>query len=166
MHARYSNSSVKLPHWSRCNGWATWAMSEVLLNLRKDHPKYAVILAHFRRHVDSLLRFQDASGFWFNVLDRPDSPKEVSGTAIFTMGIARGVKNGWLQGTKYQQAALKGWEALQTRIDTDGTVYDICVGTMCSEDVEFYVQRPFYDNDTHGLFAVLFAGIEVHNMLN
>lgn len=164
MHARYSGSPIKLPHWSRCNGWATWAMSEVLLNLRKDHPKYPAILAHFRKHIDSLIRLQDASGFWFNVLDRADSPKEVSGTAIFTMGIARGVKNGWLQGDKYRQAALKGWEALDTRIDPDGTVYDICVGTMCSEDVEFYVRRPFYDNDTHGLFAVLFAGIEVHNM--
>jgi hypothetical protein len=35
---------------------------------------------------------------------------------------------------------------------------------MCSEDENYYLQRPFYDDDTHGLFAVLFAGIEMHLM--
>jgi hypothetical protein len=35
---------------------------------------------------------------------------------------------------------------------------------MCSDDVNYYLNRPFYDNDTHGLFAVVFAGIEVSNM--
>jgi hypothetical protein len=39
------------------------------------------------------------------------------------------------------------------------------MGTMCTEDVNYYVNRPFYDNDTHGLFAVLFAGIEVERLL-
>ena len=32
---------------------------------------------------------------------------------------------------------------------------------MCTEDEEYYVNRPFYDNDTHGLFAVLFAAVEL-----
>jgi hypothetical protein len=35
---------------------------------------------------------------------------------------------------------------------------------MCTEDEEYYVSRPFYDNDTHGLFAVLFAAIEVNGL--
>jgi len=152
---------VKLPHWSRCNGWAIWAMSEVLGHLPPAHPKYAAILAHYRRHAASLARFQDAAGFWRNVLDRPDSPQEVSGTAIFVMALARGVRHGWLDAKTYAPIVRKGWAALETQIDPDGTVHGICVGTMCSEDVEYYVQRPFYDNDTHGLFAVLFAGIEM-----
>ncbi|MCD7851790.1 MAG: hypothetical protein LUH63_19975 [Parabacteroides sp.] len=44
----------------------------------------------------------------------------------------------------------------------DGTVDNICYGTMCSSDVEYYCNRPFYTDDTHGLFAVLFAGMEVY----
>ena len=39
------------------------------------------------------------------------------------------------------------------------------MGTMCTEDVDYYLERPFYDDDTHGLFAVLFAGIEIHHLL-
>ena len=164
MHARYFGNSAKLPHWSRCNGWAIWAMSEVLLYLPTEHPQRPAILEHFCRHARSLARLQDAGGFWFNVLNRPDSPKEVSGTAIFVMAMARGVTHGWLEAAVYCPVVEQGWRALETQIEDDGTVHGICMGTMCTEDVEYYVQRPFYDNDTHGLFAVLFAGIEVARM--
>ena len=160
-HARYSDSPVKLPHWSRCNGWAIWAMTEVLLHLPPSHPQYAAILKHFRRHARSLAQFQRESGFWLNVLDRSDSRPEVSGTAIFTMAIARGLNHDWLDTNQFSRVAHKGWEALESQIEPDGTVHNICEGTMCSEDVNFYLQRPFYDNDTHGLFAVLFAGLEM-----
>lgn len=166
MHAKYSERNVKLPHWSRANGWGIWAITEVLQALPKNHPNYKAILAHYRKHVDALTALQDKDGFWLQVLDRPDSRQEVSGTAIFTMAIARGISNGWLDSKKYTPYVLKGWEALKSQIEPDGTVHNICYGTMCSEDVNYYLNRPFYDNDTHGLFAVLFAGIEVSNMLN
>ena len=165
MHARYSDNPVKLPHWSRCNGWAIWAMSEVLTHLPATHPKRAAILEQFVRHATSLLKLQAKDGFWFNVLERPDSPKEVSGTAIFVMAFARGVRHGWLPAETFRAAAVKGWQALTHKIDADGTVHDICAGTMCTEDEEYYVNRPLYDNDTHGLFAVLFAAIEMDHLL-
>jgi rhamnogalacturonyl hydrolase YesR len=165
MHARYSDNPVKLPHWSRCNGWAIVTMSEVLLHLPEDHPRRAAILEQFRRHARSLARHQTPEGFWLNVLDRKDSRPEVSGTAIFTFAIARGVINGWLDAGEFTSVALNGWKALETQIESDGTVHNICEGTMCSEDVNYYMNRPLYDNDTHGLFAVLFAGIEMDRLL-
>lgn len=163
MHAKYLNRNIKLPHWSRANGWAAWAMSEVLMYLPKNHPKYKDILRHFRNFIDSLVRLQDDNGFWHNVLDRKDSPVEVSGTAIFTMAIARGVTHGWLS-RKYSAVAEKGWNAIKKEIEPDGTTHKICAGTMCSADEQYYVNRTFYDNDTHGLFAVIAAAIEMHNM--
>jgi unsaturated rhamnogalacturonyl hydrolase len=165
MHARYFGNSAKLPHWSRCNGWASWAMSEVLMHLPPNHRNHAAILAHFRRHCASLLRFQHESGLWPNVLDHPESALEVSGSAIFVMAMARGVMRGWLDKGLFLPAAIKGWQGLETQIDEDGTVHGICMGTMCTEDVNYYVNRPFYDNDTHGLFAVLFAGIEMERLI-
>jgi len=98
-------------------------------------------------------------------LDRPDSRPEVSGTAIFVMAFARGVRHGWLERKVFEPAAWRGWNALQSQIEEDGTVHGICMGTMCADDVNYYLERPFYDNDTHGLFAVLFAGIEMHHLL-
>lgn len=167
MHANYSEQKqLKLPHWSRANGWGIWATTEVLMNLDKKSKFYPQILAHYRTHVASLVKYQTEKGFWRNVLDKNSSPEEVSGTAIFTMAIARGVANGWLDAKTYKPIAMKGWDAVQSQVDADGTVHNICVGTMCSEDVNYYINRPFYDNDTHGLFAVLFAGIDVYKMLN
>lgn len=167
MHANFSQRPrVKLPHWSRANGWAIWAMTEVLMALPKDHPGYKSILDQYRDFVNSLIRFQSPEGFWHNVIDRQDSPVEVSGTAIFTMAMARGVRLGWLDRKKFTPIVEKGWNAVASEIDNDGTVHKICVGTMCSEDVNYYMTRPFFDDDTHGSFAVIFAGMEVQKMLD
>ena len=167
MHANFSSRpEVKLPHWSRANGWAIWAMSDVLMALPRNHPNYSKVLKQYRAFVNSLIRFQNENGFWHNVIDRTDSPEEVSGTAIFTMAIARGMRYGWLEKKKFTPIVMKGWEAIASEIEDDGTVHNICVGTMCSEDINHYINRPFYDDDTHGSFAVIFAGIEVQKMLN
>lgn len=166
MHASYSQEkNVKLPHWSRANGWGIWATTEVLMNLDPKNQYYKPILEHYCRHVESLIKYQTADGAWRNVIDRKDSQEEISGTAIFTMAIARGIIYGWLDSIKYQPIVMKGWDYIKTNIEPNGKVHNICVGTMCSEDENYYVNRPFYDDDTHGLFAVLFAGIDVHNML-
>lgn len=167
MHANYSQRpQVKLPYWSRANGWAIWAMTEVLMALPRDHAKYKAILDLYRDFSNSLVRYQSPDGFWHNVINRKDSPEEVSGTAIFTMAMARGVRLGWLDRKKFTPIVTQGWKAIATEIEDDGTVHKICVGTMCSEDVNYYMTRPFYDNDTHGSFAVIFAGIEVQKMLD
>lgn len=166
MHANYSEQEkTKLPHWTRANGWGIWATSEVLMNLDKKNKYYQPVLEHYRKHVESIVKYQNKNGFWYNVIDRSDSPEEVSGTAIFTMAIARGVSYGWLDAKKYKAVVMAGWNALKTQIEPNGTVHKICVGTMCSEDVNYYINRPFYDDDTHGLFAVIFAGIDVDRML-
>jgi len=167
MHAHYSvHPSVKLPYWSRANGWGIWATTEVLKVLPKSSPYYKPILDHYKKHVASLLKYQKENGFWPNVLNMPESKDEVSGTAIFTMAIARGVNYGWLSAEKYAPVAEKGWQAIAGQIENDGTVHNICMGTMCSEDVQYYLDRPFFDDDTHGTFAVIFAGVEMQNMLD
>ncbi|MFZ4583006.1 MAG: glycoside hydrolase family 88 protein [Paludibacter sp.] len=165
MHANYSaRPNEKLPYWSRANGWGIWATTEVLKYLPTSSPYYKPILKHFQIHVAALAKLQAPSGFWHNVLNRTDSKEEVSGTAIFTLAIARGVTNGWLNKEKYAPVAQKGWNALNTQIEADGTVHNICMGTMCSEDVNYYMNRPFYDDDTHGTFSVMFAGVEMEKL--
>lgn len=164
MHARYSNRDVKLPHWSRANGWGLWAVTEVLTHLPVDDSRYQALLAHYQSHVKNLVQYQNERGFWYNVLEYPESREEVSGTAIFTMAMARGIRMGWLNAQTYEPVVEKAWEALTSQIDADGTVHNICYGTMCSEEVDYYINRPFYTDDTHGLFAVLFAGIEMYKL--
>lgn len=164
-HAQFSGRKVKMPFWSRANGWAVWAVTEILLRLPKDHPGYAPLLEHYRKHVRSLNRLQNKKGFWYNVLDLPSSGNETSGTAIIVMAIARGINHGWLDKNDYEETALKGWKALRSVIESDGTVHGICMGTMCSEDVNYYLTRPILNNDSHGLLGVIAVGIEMQKLL-
>ena len=70
-----------------------YLLSLIHISLPKSHPKYKAILKQYQTFVYSLIKYQSPDGFWHNVIDRSDSPKEVSGTAIFTMGIARGIRS-------------------------------------------------------------------------
>lgn len=163
-HAQYSKDRVKMPHWTRANGWGIWATTEVLLRLPEDHKNYKAVLKHFQQHVASLVKYQNEKGFWYNVIDEPKSNDETSGTAIITMAIARGINEGWLD-EKYRTNAIKGWEALESVIEADGTVRGICMGTMSSEDLNYYLKRPILDDDSHGILGLIFAAIEMDRLL-
>ena len=85
-HAQYTEKKVKMPHWSRANGWGIWALTEVLKELPKNHPQYKKIVKHYQNHVKSLVRYQTSDGFWRNVMDVEESIKETSGNSHFCNG--------------------------------------------------------------------------------
>lgn len=165
-HAQYSTRKAFIPHWSRANGWGIFAASEVLLHMPKSHKDYNKVLAIYRDHVEGIVKWQNTkTGFWHQILDDATSYEETSGTAIFTMAIARGINNGWIPAAKYRPVAVKGWEALKTTFGEGGTVANICVGTMSSETADYYKTRPAVPDDSHGLLGVLFAGMEMDQLL-
>ncbi len=151
-------------HWGRANGWVIWAISEALLYLPKEHDKYGEILSIYKKHVDGLVKYQGDSGMWHQVIDKPGFYEETSSSAMFTLGIARGVLNGWLD-KNYKDAAIKGWNAISKKIDDNGTVTGICRGTGIGFDLDFYYSRETPPNDPRGLGAVLTAGAEVAKLL-
>lgn len=156
------NSSA---HWSRANGWIAWAVSEALLYIPQNHNKYNSIRSIFKKHIDGLLNFQNESGMWHQVIDKPQSYEETSSSAMFTLAIARGVRNGWLD-KNYKDAAIKGWKGITNKIDDDGTVNGICQGTGIGMELEFYYSRKTPPNDPRGLGAILNAGVEISKLLS
>lgn len=150
--------------WGRANGWIMWAISEALIYLPKNNPEYKSILKIYREFVEGLIKYQDKDGMWHQVLDHPESYKETSCTAMFVLGISRGVLNNWLP-ENYKQYALKGWHALLGNIN-NGIVKNICVGTGIGKDINFYLNRPTRKNDPRGLGAVITAGIEISKLVN
>lgn len=163
-HAQFTGEPAKLPFWSRGNGWALWAVTNILSELPKNHPLYKKMLKHYRDHVEGLIVWQDKSGLWHNVLDVPESYLETSGTAIFTLCMARGIMNGWLDSKKYIPIVEKGWEGIETMIDEQYQVHGITVGTNGTTDINYYLERPTALNDCHGLFPVIIAAIEVDKL--
>ena len=160
-HGWYHNRQQNTPVlWGRANGWIIWATSEALAFMPPDHREYRTILKIFKNHMEALAEHQDPSGMWHQVLDHPETFQETSCTAMFTLGMARGARMGWLP-ESYRDKALKGWKTLQEKIAEDGTVVDICRGTGIGENVEFYERRKRFDHDPRGLGAMITAGCEI-----
>lgn len=150
--------------WGRANGWALLAQCELLDQLPPNHPQRKTLLRLFRRHCAGIRRYQDESGLWHQLLDRPDSYLETSCSAIFTYVFAHGVRRGYLAGD-YLPVAYRGWQGLTTRIRPDGQIEGICTGTGVSDNLYDYYDRPTPLNDPHGIGFILLAGLEVQSMV-
>jgi rhamnogalacturonyl hydrolase YesR len=165
-HGQYSEREAPILHWTRAQGWATFAMAEVLTYLPKNHALYDTIQTIFTNHLRTCLTFQQENGLWHNVIDKPETFLETSGSALLVFGLARGLNIGVLDKKEFEAAAIKGWEGLKTQIEADGTVHNIIVGTGISEDVNYYHHRALADDDSHGQIGLFFGAMEMHKLMN
>lgn len=152
-------------HWARANGWAFMAEAELLDVLPEEHPLRSKILDLFRAHAKGLASYQSGSGFWHQLLDRPDAYLETSATAIFAFAYARGINRGWLDARAYAPVTLLAWNAITTKINPKGQVEGTCVGTGMAFDPAFYYYRPTSVFAAHGYGPTLLAGAEVLTLL-
>tara|TARA_R110000868_G_scaffold83515_4_gene235689 strand:- start:2778 stop:4199 length:1422 start_codon:yes stop_codon:yes gene_type:complete len=151
-------------YWGRANGWALMSMAELLSVLPENHSDRDKILHLYRSMVRSLANLQDGSGFWHNLLDKTDTYKETSCTAMFTYAIAKGINEGWISHI-YGPVALTGWNAVNTRVLENGAVDGTCEGTTFAHDNVYYYNRGASIHATHGYGPVLYAGAEMIKLL-
>ena len=160
-HGWYSDLKVNnVAHWGRCNGWVMLAQADLLEYLPENHPLRDTLLSILQQQIIGVARYQSQSGLWHQLLDKTDSYLETSCSAMFTYAIAKAVNNGWID-RRYRTVAEQGWQGLKTKIQPDGQVRDICIGTGMEDNLVFYYTRPAELNDIHGLGAVLMAGVEI-----
>ena len=107
----------------------------------------------------SLLKYQGEDGLWRQLLDKPESWAETSGTGMFTFAMVTGVKKGWLPKKTYGPAARKGWLGLVKHIDADANVMDICEGTNKGFSIQYYMDRQRKTGDLHGQAATLWSAM-------
>jgi len=153
-------------YWGRGNGWQAAGMTELLRELPKKHPQRARILSGYRTMMASLLKYQGADGLWRQLIDRPETWAETSGTGMFTFAMVTGVKRGWLQRKSYGPAARKAWLGLVKHLDKDANVAEVCIGTNKSRQeagpdlaaqLKFYLDRPRRVGDLHGQAPILWT---------
>jgi rhamnogalacturonyl hydrolase YesR len=152
-------------YWSRANGWAVLAMSDLLDVLPKDHPGYAPVLDQLRAALKGIAERQSGTGLWHQMIDRNDSYLETSASAMFVYTIAHAVNQGWISPTTYGSIAQAGWQALSTKVTAKGEIEGICVGTTLAGDQAYYYNRPTSVHALHGYGPMLMAGAEVLRML-
>lgn len=144
-------------YWGRGNGWATAAMTEVLLVLPESHEHYASILKAYQKLMEALLSFQGQDGMWHQLIDYPDSYAETSSTGMFIYALASGIDNGWLPKEKYMPYVVKGWEALASYVNKKGKTRNVCIATNAKNSERHYLKRWKLTGDYHGQAAVLWA---------
>jgi unsaturated rhamnogalacturonyl hydrolase len=150
------------PHcWGRGNGFAALGLAETLAVLSPDHPKRDEVLAVYRKQMAALKGVQAPDGTWRQVIDHPESYREVTATAMNLAAMARGVRLGWLD-RSYRLVVERAWRGLSARIAEDGSLVDVCTGTGAGPTLRYYLDRPavFGADDRGGAMALL-AAVEV-----
>ena len=147
-------------HWSRANGWLLMAQADLLTMLPKNHPKRQALIDNFKQQVSGVARYQGKNGLWYQVLDKTDSYEEITGTAMFVFGIARGVREGWID-KDFIYVAEQGLQGMMTKMSDKGDVTAICVGTGIMPSLSYYYNRKTQKNAPMGEGPVLRALVEM-----
>lgn len=146
-------------YWGRGNGWMAAGAAELLLDLPESHPQRARVLEGYRKMMKGLLEYQAEGGLWRQLIDKPASWPETSGSAMFAFGMITGVKNGWLDAATYGPAARKAWLALVDQLDENANLKEVCVGTNKGFDEPYYDARPRTAGDLHGQAPMLWSAM-------
>jgi len=153
----------KAPYfWGRGNGWAGAAMTELLLAAPEDHPKRGEVLQAYQKMMSALIKYQDPSGLWHQLIDEPESYIESSSSGMFIFALATGVRKGWLPEQPYRAAVEKAWQALPGYLDADGKVREVCIGTSALNNKTHYMTRPRVTGDLHGQAGFLWAATAMY----
>ena len=96
---RWADSETgQSPHaWGRAMGWYAMALVDVLDHFPENHPRREELVAILNREAESIARYQDKDGLWWDILDLAGKEKnyhESSCAAMFVYALAKGVRQG------------------------------------------------------------------------
>jgi rhamnogalacturonyl hydrolase YesR len=148
--------------WGRGNGFPALGLSLSLGDLPADHPDRGEMLATFQAHMKAMLPHQDPTGPWHQVVDHPESYRELTVTCMTTFAMIRGVRQGWLPRETYEPAIRKAWYAINSRVGADGGLVDVCTGTGKMKSLrEYYDRTALLGRDGRGGAMALLVATEM-----
>jgi unsaturated rhamnogalacturonyl hydrolase len=161
--------------WSRSIGWYVMALVDVLDYFPKNHPKRNELIGYLNEISNSLVKFQDPSGLWYQVTDKGGSEGnylESSGSSMFAYAMAKGANKGYLP-KKFKAIANKAFDGLTTRLiktDSDGQIHitQACavagLGGNPYRDGSYlyYVNERKKDNDPKATGSFILAALELN----
>jgi unsaturated rhamnogalacturonyl hydrolase len=155
----HRHSPLNETAWGRGNGFPALGLALSLSEMPGEAPGRAEMLDALRAHLEALLRHQDETGMWHQVIDVPGSYRELTSTAMITFAMARGVRLGWLEEARFRPAIVRAWYALRTRVAGNGNLVDVCTGTGKQRSLRDYLDRTAIlgRDDRGGAMALLLA---------
>lgn len=109
-------------YWSRGNGWVIAALVRVLMMLPKSDPHYREYLTDYKNIINAIAPLQRSDGYWnVSLLDSNHfGGKELTGTSLFTYGMAWGINNGYLSRKTFLPIVIKAWKAMKQSVHPNG----------------------------------------------
>jgi rhamnogalacturonyl hydrolase YesR len=153
-------------NWGRGNGWAAAGLTELLRSMPRDHPRRARIMQGYQKMMAALLPYQTSEGLWRQLVDKPESWVETSGSGMFAFAMVTGVKEGWLDNATYGPAARRAWLGLVSYMDAQANIREISrgtnvaskeVGTDLNTQYKYYIDRERRIGDPHGQAPLLWT---------
>lgn len=153
-HARgwQSPGTLSPTGWCRGQGWAVRSLVKSLKWIPVRHPAHTFLLELLDELTADLLRYQQPSGMWHQLVNDPDSPPETSGTGLILHSLQMAEWN-----RKTAISIHHGVEALMRFVTPDGVVLNGCPGTPPLASLEEYRTRSLKPDDPHATAAVLMA---------
>lgn len=162
--------------WARGMGWYAMALVDILDVIPADKVGIRTpLLSLIPEVADSLVRTQDDSGVWFQIMDMPGALgnyREASGSAMFAYFLAKAINKGYLPET-YTDAAQKAYAGLVNEfvsIDADGSFHlnNVCMvaglGFGRDGSYRYYMSEPLVADDPKGLAPAIMAGIQISKL--
>ena len=158
----YRHSPLDQAAWGRGNGFPALGLALSLTALPEDHAARAELAGDLRTHLEALLRHQDPTGMWHQVIDRPGSYRELTSTSMILIAMVRGLRLGLLERDDYEKAVDQAWYGLRTRIAPNGELVDVCTSTGKQPSLRHYLDRKaILGRDDRGGAMALLAATEI-----
>jgi unsaturated rhamnogalacturonyl hydrolase len=137
----YRHSPLDEAAWGRGNGFPSLGLALVLSEIPETHPVHQKLRQDLSNHLRALVKHQDPTGMWHQMIDEPGSYREMTSTCMITFAILRGLRNGWLEGSEFSPIINSAMPALMSRISPIGELIDVCTGTGKQKNRQAYYDR-------------------------
>lgn len=163
--------------WLRALGWYSMALLDTMDKAdQEDVEEIGKMKRVFRELIDSMVKYQDESGMWYQVVNfggMEGNYLETSGSAIFAYAILKGVRLGYLE-KSYRSCGERAFEGICERYlhieEGNMSLGGIClVAGLGGKDkrsgtFEYYMSEPVVKDDAKGVGPFLLAYTEMRRI--
>lgn len=163
--------------WLRALGWYSMALLDTMDKAdQEDVEEIGKMKRVFRELIDSMVKYQDESGMWYQVVNfggMEGNYLETSGSAIFAYAILKGVRLEYLE-ESYRSCGVRAFEGICERYlhieEGNMSLGGIClVAGLGGKDkrsgtFEYYMSEPVVKDDAKGVGPFLLAYTEMRRI--